>query len=153
MMETPTWKPLCYAPRSASAMLMPLQFSRLPPADENAPAQCECHPATAQSLPASQISSCVRARTVQVNAIPPPRRWFCTLPPRWFAPVPLRPLRDANASARPHARRAKARPPNDANECERAAAADFAPPLSRRDDLNDRPCDVNVSAPALTHTM
>ncbi|KAJ7871331.1 hypothetical protein B0H13DRAFT_2060558 [Mycena leptocephala] len=31
--------------------------------------------------------------------------------------------------ARPHARHAKARPPNDANECERAAAADFAPPL------------------------
>ncbi|KAJ7824683.1 hypothetical protein B0H13DRAFT_2443540 [Mycena leptocephala] len=55
--------------------------------------------------------------------------------------------------ARPHARRAKARPPNDANECERAAAADFAPPLSRRDDLHDRPCDVNVSAPALTHAI
>jgi hypothetical protein len=170
-------QPLCYAPRSASAMRTLPLLSRPPPADENAPAQCprrcerpcaaplrlvpDTPPVPHRALPAParyvfvpspvppqlcrprwplsnalscpcpvsahrpKASSCERARTVQTNANPPPRRWFRPRPPALVRPCPAvtfaaAPARCKRPRAYPHARHANIRPPNHANECERA---------------------------------
>ncbi|KAJ7916839.1 hypothetical protein B0H13DRAFT_2658096 [Mycena leptocephala] len=86
------------------------------------PTRC---PAPAQSLPAAhhpKASSCERARTVQTNAAPP---LVSYPPPCAGSPCPAVTFATASARCkrlrtRPHARHANIRPPNHANECERA---------------------------------
>ncbi|KAJ7791238.1 hypothetical protein B0H13DRAFT_2394342 [Mycena leptocephala] len=101
-------------------------------------------------------SLCERARTVQTNANPPPRRWFRTYPLRWFTPVP-RDLRGRPCAMQtpPHPPLRERPPPERCKTNERAA-----PLVSHLPPALVHPCtaattfvaaarDVKASAPTL----
>ncbi|KAJ7916829.1 hypothetical protein B0H13DRAFT_2658090 [Mycena leptocephala] len=130
-MQTPTRNPcamwtLPLLSRPPPPMRTPLRSpaAARPRYAASAPPCCAC---TRASLPAAhrpKASSCERARTVQTNANPPPPL-VSYPPPCAGSPCPAvtfaaAPARCKRLRTCPHARHANTRPPNHANECERA---------------------------------